>query len=73
MAYIGHRPTINGMSRNIEVNIFDFDADIYKQTIRLYFHHFLRGDQKFDSLNELTDQLAKDEIVSKYILTTITT
>ena len=68
MAYIGHRPTINGMSRNIEVNIFDFDADIYKQTIRLYFHHFLRGDQKFDSLDELTRQIAKDEINARHIL-----
>src|SRR5476651_713950 len=29
MAYIGHRPTINGMTRNIEVNIFNFDHDIY--------------------------------------------
>src|SRR5690606_28768705 len=29
MAYIGHRPTINGMSQNIEVNIFDFTEEIY--------------------------------------------
>ncbi|MDB5011948.1 MAG: riboflavin biosynthesis protein RibF [Daejeonella sp.] len=68
MAYIGHRPTINGMSRNIEVNIFDFDADIYKQSIRLYFHHFIREDQKFSSLAELTLQLAKDEIDARDIL-----
>lgn len=60
MAYIGHRPTINGMSRNIEVNIFDFDRDIYDQTIRLNFHHFVRADFKFNSLDELKLQLAKD-------------
>ncbi|MEB0249172.1 riboflavin biosynthesis protein RibF, partial [Mucilaginibacter sp. 5B2] len=34
MAYIGHRPTINGMTRNIEVNIFDFKDEIYNQQIR---------------------------------------
>ena len=61
MAYIGHRPTINGMSRNIEVNIFDFDHDIYDQTIRLNFHHFIRGDIKFNSLDELKVQLGKDQ------------
>ncbi|NEU09839.1 bifunctional riboflavin kinase/FAD synthetase [Flavihumibacter sp. R14] len=62
MAYIGHRPTVNGMTRNIEVNIFDFNQDIYGQTIRLHFLDFIRSDQKFDSLEELTEQLKKDEI-----------
>lgn len=61
MAYIGHRPTINGMSRNIEVNIFDFNEDIYNQRIRINFLGFIRGDQKFDSLDELRLQLTKDE------------
>jgi len=62
MAYIGHRPTINGMTRNIEVNIFDFDHDIYDQIIRINFHHFVRSDFKFDSLDELKLQLAKDRV-----------
>lgn len=60
MAYIGHRPTINGMTRNIEVNIFDFNREIYNQTIRMHFHHFVRHDVKFNSLEELKHQLAKD-------------
>ena len=60
MAYIGHRPTINGMSRNIEVNIFDFDQDIYDQQIRMDFHHFVRSDIKFNGLDALVVQLAKD-------------
>lgn len=68
MAYIGHRPTINGMSRNIEVNIFDFNSDIYKQTIRLYFHHFIREDQRFVSLEELKLQISRDEIDAKQLL-----
>lgn len=62
MAYIGHRPTINGMSRNIEVNIFDFNEDIYGETIRLNFLEYLRDDQKFNSLDELKEQLKRDEV-----------
>jgi len=61
MAYIGHRPTINGMHRNIEVNIFDFNEDIYGQTIRIKFKAFLRGDKKYDSLEALKKQLVIDE------------
>ncbi|MGV3509496.1 MAG: bifunctional riboflavin kinase/FAD synthetase [Sphingobacteriaceae bacterium] len=61
MAYIGNRPTINGMSRNIEVNIFDFDRDIYRQYITIEFLHFIRGDMRFESLEELKDQISKDK------------
>jgi riboflavin kinase/FMN adenylyltransferase len=62
MAYIGSRPTINGMFRNIEVNIFDFNAEVYGHQIRMEFHHYVRGDVKFSSLEELTRQLAQDKI-----------
>ena len=62
MAYIGTRPTINGVTRNIEVNIFDFDKDIYNQPIRMEFYNFVRGDVKFASLDELKAQLAQDKI-----------
>ncbi|MEB0261189.1 MULTISPECIES: bifunctional riboflavin kinase/FAD synthetase [unclassified Mucilaginibacter] len=61
MAYIGHRPTINGMTRNIEVNIFDFKDEIYNQQIRMEFLHFVRADIKFESLDQLVVQLGKDK------------
>ena len=61
MAYIGQRPTINGMTRNIEVNIFDFDKEIYGQTINMYFLEFLRHDVKFTGLETLKAQLQKDK------------
>ena len=61
MAYIGHRPTINGMSQNIEVNIFDFADDIYHQSIQLNFLHFIRHDIKFEGLEKLTEQLSRDK------------
>ncbi|TWI97266.1 riboflavin kinase/FMN adenylyltransferase [Mucilaginibacter frigoritolerans] len=62
MAYIGSRPTVNGLTRNIEVNIFDFNREIYNQRISMEFLNFVRGDIKFSSLDELKAQLAQDKI-----------
>jgi len=61
MAYIGHRPTLNGMTRNIEVNIFDFNQDIYNQALQMSFHSFVRLDVKFAGLEELKQQLGRDK------------
>jgi len=61
MAYIGTRPTIKGVTRNIEVNIFDFDTEIYTQQVSMEFYNFVRGDIKFNNLDELKEQLAKDK------------
>ena len=61
MAYIGQRPTINGMTRNIEVNIFDFDREIYGQNIKMNFLAFLRHDVKFTGLEALKLQLQQDK------------
>lgn len=62
MAYIGSRPTINGVTRNIEINIFDFNEEIYNQQVTLYFYNYVRGDIKFTGLDDLKIQLAKDKI-----------
>ena len=61
MAYIGQRPTINGMTRNIEVNIFEFNKEIYGQTIEMKFLEFLRHDVKFTGLEALKEQLHQDK------------
>ena len=61
MLNIGVRPTIDGTKRTIEVNIFDFDEDIYGKSIRVYIKHYLRGEVKFDGLDELKKQLAIDK------------
>lgn len=62
MAYIGTRPTINGVRRNIEVNIFNFDREIYNQEIQMEFYNFVRDDMKFDSLDALKEQIRKDKL-----------
>jgi riboflavin kinase/FMN adenylyltransferase len=64
MAYIGQRPTINGMTRNIEVNIFDFNQEIYGQLITMNFLKFLRHDVKFTGLEALKDQLHADKMAT---------
>ena len=69
MAYIGSRPTINGISRNIEINIFDFNEEIYNQQVTLYFYNYVRGDVKFTGLDDLKIQLAKDKIDVQGLLT----
>ena len=61
MMNIGVRPTVDGTKRVIEVNIFDFNEDIYGKTIRVYVKHYLRGETKFNGLDELKNQLSKDK------------
>jgi riboflavin kinase/FMN adenylyltransferase len=61
MMNIGVRPTVDGTSRTIEVNLFDFDREIYGETLRVYFHKRLRGEIRFDGLDALKAQLALDK------------
>ncbi len=62
MMNIGMRPTVDGTKRTIEVNIFDFNEDIYGQYMRVYIYAYLRGEVKFDGLDQLKEQLAKDKV-----------
>jgi riboflavin kinase / FMN adenylyltransferase len=64
MLNIGSRPTVNNNAdhRSIEVHLLDFDSDIYGEQLELIFHRKLREEQKFDSIDALTEQLAKDKI-----------
>jgi riboflavin kinase / FMN adenylyltransferase len=61
MMNIGVRPTVDGTNKVIEVNIFDFDRDIYGKILRVFVKFFLRGEQKFNSLEQLKEQLLKDK------------
>lgn len=62
MMYIGSRPVVNGKRRVIEINLFDFNDDIYGQTLYVSVNRFIRGDMHFDSLDALKEQLALDKI-----------
>ena len=68
MMSIGLRPTVNGKTRTIEVNIFDFDEMIYGQTVRVYVKQFLREEVKFDSLEAMVKQIGHDKTNSLAVL-----
>jgi riboflavin kinase / FMN adenylyltransferase len=64
MMSIGSRPTLAAADERVEVNIFDFDRDIYGQTIRVSVKKYLRPQEKYDSLEQLVQQLQKDKEAS---------
>jgi riboflavin kinase/FMN adenylyltransferase len=61
MMNIGVRPTVDGTKRVIEVNIFDFDLEIYGRQLRIYLKKFLRDEKKFSGIGELKEQLNRDK------------
>lgn len=64
MMNIGTRPTVNGTGRTIEVHYHDFDANLYGRDIKVSFHHRLRDEVKFESVDALKQQLEKDRRLS---------
>jgi riboflavin kinase/FMN adenylyltransferase len=61
MLSIGNRPTLNGEQTSIEVHILHFSELIYGQSIEVEFIHYLRDNQKFETMQSLKDQLNKDQ------------
>ncbi|MEC7817615.1 MAG: bifunctional riboflavin kinase/FAD synthetase [Pseudomonadota bacterium] len=59
-ANVGMRPQFEPPKELLEPYFFDFAGDLYGQEIEVAFHHFLRGEAKFDTLDELTEQMARD-------------
>lgn len=57
---LGMRPTVGGDKRLLEVHVFDFSDDLYGQEIEVEFGCFLRGEQKFNGIEELKAQIAQD-------------
>lgn len=64
MLNIGINPTVNGEFESIEANFFNFKKDIYDMTIEIQFLERLRDEQKFESIEALKTQLAKDKIIA---------
>ena len=68
MMSIGFRPTVDGKKRVVEVNLFDFNDEIYDQTLKVYVKKYLREEIKFDSLDELVKQIDQDKVESLKVL-----
>jgi riboflavin kinase/FMN adenylyltransferase len=68
MLNIGTRPTFDDGEISIEVNIFDFDKDLYGQTITLSFIERIRDELKFDSVQDMIQRIAQDKVDTLRIL-----
>lgn len=68
MMYIGSRPVVNGKRRVIEVNIFDFDEDIYNKIVEVEVVAYIRGELPLNGLEALKNQLYSDREQSKLLL-----
>lgn len=68
MMSIGFRPTVDGKKRVVEVHIFDFDKEIYGQTLKVFVKKYLREEIKFNGLEELVQQMDQDKINSLNVL-----
>ena len=69
VANVGKRPTVDGQNLQLEVHLFDFNADLYGQQVCVEFKHKIRDEKRFDSFEELKDQIVKDsEEAKKYFL-----
>lgn len=71
---IGFRPTVNTLSTRlplVEVHIFNFKQSIYGRNITIWFYEKLRDEMKFDGLDALKAQLAKDKLTAAEMLRTV--
>jgi riboflavin kinase/FMN adenylyltransferase len=68
MMNIGFRPTIEGKTRMIEVNLFDFNHDLYGKALHVYVKKYLRDEVKFNGLEELKNQLGIDKEAALKVL-----
>jgi riboflavin kinase/FMN adenylyltransferase len=68
MMSIGFRPTVDGKKRVIEVNIFDFDSEIYGRSVTVYVKKYLREEIRFDGLEALVKQIDQDKVNSLKVL-----
>ena len=68
MINIGKNPTFSMKKRSLEVNIFDFNKDIYDTKISIEFHKKIRDEVKFNTENDLINQIKQDKEKTKNIL-----
>lgn len=65
---IGYKPTVKGRNKTVETFIFDFHGSIYQEELSVQLVKYLRPEIKFDSLEELTNQMQADQAIAlKYI------
>ena len=68
MLSVGDRPTLQNSNVRVEINVFDFNREIYGEVIRVYVKNYLRKQEKYPSLEQLKKQLAIDKQNSLAVL-----
>ena len=69
VGYVGRRPTVvDGVDERLEVHLFDFDEDLYGQTLDVQLTDLVRGDRKFDSLEAMVAQMEHDAARARELL-----
>lgn len=71
MVNIGHHPTLPEGGKTIEAHVFDYTGDLYGRRVTIETTHYLRGEQRFSSPEELRLQLERDKITARQLLTGI--
>jgi len=68
---IGTNPTFGDVARSMEVFLFDFEGDLYGETVEVFFIERVREERKFPSVEELVKQIAQDVARTKEILSNL--
>ena len=61
MMNIGYRPTFNGNKQSIEINLFNFNGNLYNQNLRIHVLFKIRNEMKFQSIELLKNQISNDK------------
>ncbi len=73
VANIGKRPTVDGQSLQLEVHLFNFNKEIYGQKVCIEFKQKIRDEKRFDSFDDLKQQIVKDSKIAKDFFASVTT
>ena len=67
IANLGYRPTFNQKKILLEVNLFNFSGNLYNKKLSVEFLKFIRGEKKFNGVNDLRNQIKRDLVIAKNV------
>ena len=68
VASLGIRPTFSPPQELLEAHLFDFEGDLYGQTIEVALHAWIREEKKFDGMDALAAAMREDEAKARHLL-----
>ena len=67
IANLGYRPTFNQKKILLEVNLFNFSGNLYNKKLSVEFYKFIRGEKKFNGVDDLRNQIKQDLLNAKKV------